>query len=43
MSTDSNTAGTKMETGEPGMVTAVMMVDTTGKAYGAFSVAIYQS
>ena len=32
----SNTAGMNTEAGEPGMVTPVMTVDTTGKAYGHF-------
>ena len=31
MSKDSNTAGMNMEAGEPGMVTAVIMADATGK------------
>jgi hypothetical protein len=33
MSTDSKAAGMNMEAGEPGMVTTVIMVGTTGKAY----------
>jgi hypothetical protein len=34
MSTDLNTADMNMDAGEPGMVTAVMMMDTAGRALG---------